>query len=77
MGDRLYGLGSCDMKGSLALIMLMLKTLHDSGARVPGTLMAQFPMGEKMDEPGTLLAKGYVGDAAITMEPTDSRIGSQ
>jgi succinyl-diaminopimelate desuccinylase len=77
VGDRLYGLGSCDMKGSLASIMLMLKALQESGARFPGTLMAQFPMGEETDEPGTktLLAKGYVGDAAITMEPTDSRIG--
>lgn len=77
VGDRLYGRGSCDMKGSLASIMVMLKTLHESGARFPGTLMAQFPMGEETDEPGTktLLALGYVGDAAITMEPTDGRIG--
>lgn len=76
-GDRLYGLGSCDMKGSAASIMAMLKVLHDSGAGFPGTLMAQFPMGEETDEPGTktLLALGYTGDAAITMEPTDARIG--
>lgn len=76
-GDRLYGLGACDMKGSLASIMAMLKALHDSGAALPGTLMAQFPMGEETDEPGTrtLLALGYVGDMAITMEPTDGRIG--
>jgi len=77
VGDKLYGLGTCDMKGSLASIMLMLKALKDSNASFPGTLMAQFPMGEEMDEPGTktLLAKGYVGDAAITMEPTNGQIG--
>lgn len=76
-GDLLYGLGACDMKGSLASIMAMLKAMKDSGAVVPGTLMAQFPMGEETDEPGTktLLAKGYVGDMAITMEPTGGRIG--
>ncbi|WP_101068000.1 M20 family metallopeptidase [Roseovarius salinarum] len=76
-GDRLYGLGACDMKGSLASIMAMLKALHDSGAWLPGTLLAHFPMGEEMDEPGTktLLAMGHAGDMAITMEPTDSRIG--
>ena len=76
-GDLLYGLGTCDMKGSLASIMAMLKALHDSDAGLPGTLMAHFPMGEETDEPGTktLLAKGYTGDMAITMEPTDSQIG--
>jgi len=74
---RLYGLGTSDMKGSLASAMAMLKTLHDSGARFPGTLMFQAVMGEEMDEPGTktLLEMGYTGDFAITMEPTDARIG--
>jgi succinyl-diaminopimelate desuccinylase len=34
-------------------------------------------MGEEMDEPGTrtLLQKGYRGDYAIVLEPTDLRIG--
>jgi succinyl-diaminopimelate desuccinylase len=34
-------------------------------------------MGEEMDEPGTrtLLQKGYTGDYAIVLEPTDLRIG--
>jgi len=76
-GDLLYGLGTCDMKGSLAYGMAILKALRDSGARLSGTLMFQAVMGEEMDEPGTktLLALGYTGDYAITMEPTDGRIG--
>lgn len=76
-GDRLYGLGACDMKGSLASAMAMLKALNDSGARLPGTLMFQAVMGEEMDEPGTrtLLRLGHTGDYAITMEPTGGRIG--
>ncbi|MFQ5610954.1 MAG: M20 family metallopeptidase, partial [Anaerolineae bacterium] len=43
----------------------------------PGTLMLQAPMGEEMDEPGTrtLLKKGYTGDYALVLEPTDLRIG--
>ncbi|MDX1687944.1 MAG: M20 family metallopeptidase [Candidatus Promineifilaceae bacterium] len=76
-GNRLYGRGTCDMKGSLAVGMAILKTLNDAGARFPGTLMLQAPMGEEMDEPGTrtLLQKGYTGDYAIVLEPTDLRIG--
>lgn len=76
-GNRLYGRGTCDMKGSLAVGMAILKTLHDAGARLPGTLMLQAPMGEEMDEPGTrtLLQEGYTGDFAIVLEPTDLRVG--
>jgi len=76
-GNRLYGRGTCDMKGSLAVGMVILKTLHDAGIQLPGTLMLQAPIGEEMDEPGTrtLLQKGYTGDYAIVLEPTDLRIG--
>jgi succinyl-diaminopimelate desuccinylase len=76
-GNRLYGRGTCDMKGALAVGMVILKTLHDAAVRFPGTLMLQAPMGEEMDEPGTrtLLQKGYTGDYAIVLEPTDLRIG--
>lgn len=76
-GNRLYGRGTCDMKGSLAVGMVILKTLHDAQVQFPGTLMLQAPMGEEMDEPGTrtLLQKGYIGDYAIVLEPTDLRIG--
>ncbi len=76
-GNRLYGRGTCDMKGSLAVAMVILKTLHDSQHQFPGTLMLQAPVGEEMDEPGTrtLLQKGFTGDYAIVLEPTDLRIG--
>lgn len=76
-GDRLYGLGTSDMKGSLANGMAVLKVLHEARAQLPGTLMFQAVMGEEMDEDGTrtLLRLGYTGDYAIVMEPTDSRIG--
>ncbi len=75
--NRLYGRGTCDMKGALAVAMVIMKTLHDSGAAFPGTLMLQASMGEEMDEPGTrtLLQEGYTGDYAIVLEPTDLRIG--
>lgn len=77
VGNRLYGRGTCDMKGSLAVGMVILKTLYDAGVPLSGTLMLQAPMGEEMDEPGTrtLLQAGYVGDYAIVLEPTGLRVG--
>lgn len=76
-GNRLYGRGTCDMKGSLAVGMVMMRTLHDAGVQFPGTLVLQAVIGEEMDEPGTrtLLQKGYTGDYALVLEPTGLRIG--
>ncbi|MCB9077525.1 MAG: M20 family metallopeptidase [Anaerolineaceae bacterium] len=76
-GSRLYGRGACDMKGSLAINMAIMKTLQEAKTAFPGTLMFQAVMGEEMDEPGTrtLLQQGYTGDYAIVLEPTDLRIG--
>lgn len=74
---RLYGLGTADMKGSLAIAMVVLKTLKEAGRPRAGTIMFQAVMGEEMDEDGTrtLLKMGYTGDWAIVLEPTDLRIG--
>lgn len=74
---RLHGLGSCDMKGPLAVGMAVLKTIHDRSNRFPGTLMLHAAMGEEMAEDGTrtLLNLGYTGDFAVVMEPTNLAIG--
>lgn len=74
---RLYGLGACDMKSSLAVAMAIVRTLHEAEVEFSGTLMFQAVMGEEMDEDGTrtLLKEGYTGDYAIVLEPTELRIG--
>jgi len=76
-GDRLYGLGSADMKGALAVAMAVMKRLHETRPGLSGSVMFQAVIGEEMDEPGTrtLLEQGYRGDFAIVLEPTDLQIG--
>jgi succinyl-diaminopimelate desuccinylase len=78
-GDRLYGRGSYDMKGGLAAMMGAAQDLKDQqDVRV---ILAVVPDEESEEdvERATefLIARGYVGDFAITGEPTDLRIGIQ
>jgi succinyl-diaminopimelate desuccinylase len=78
-GDRLYGCGAYDMKGGLAAMML---ALHDLAAqdnvRVHFVCVAD-EESEEIEQRGSdfLVQQGYVGDFAITGEPTDMHIGIQ
>src|SRR5437763_6045926 len=77
--DRLFGHGAYDMKGGLAGMMCAARDLAaQREVRVHFVCVSD----EESDEPfarGTdyVVAKGYVGDFAITGEPTDLRIGVQ
>ena len=71
---RLYGRGSCDMKGGLAAMMLTAKAITESNCRLRGNLTLHFAVGEEKGEPGTktlLMDKGYTGDWGIVLEPTN------
>lgn len=78
-GDRLYGRGAYDMKGGLAAMMVAtLELSEQTDVRVHFLCVAD----EESDVPGQrgsdfLVEQGYVGDFAITGEPTDMRIGIQ
>jgi succinyl-diaminopimelate desuccinylase len=78
-GDRLFGRGAYDMKGGLAGMMCAVRDLASQGeVRVHFVCVPD----EESDEPfgrgsDYVVAKGYVGDFAITGEPTDLRIGVQ
>jgi succinyl-diaminopimelate desuccinylase len=78
-GDRLYGRGAYDMKGSLAAMMGALQELRD--ARDVGVVLAIVPDEESEEEEdrGThaLIRHGWTGNFAITGEPTDLHIGVQ
>ncbi|HVO53450.1 MAG TPA: M20/M25/M40 family metallo-hydrolase [Solirubrobacterales bacterium] len=76
-GDRLYGRGAYDMKGALAAMMLVTAAMKDQDR-----VRVRFGMvGDEESEEGFergcdhLVDGGFVGDFAITGEPTDLHIG--
>ena len=78
-GDRLYGRGAYDMKGGLAAMMLAVHDLAgQDGVRVHFVCVAD-EESEELEQRGSdyLVEQGYVGDFAITGEPTDMHIGIQ
>lgn len=78
-GDRLFGRGAYDMKGGLAAMMLAVHDLiGQAGVRVHFVCVAD-EESEEIDQRGSdyLVEQGYVGDFAITGEPTDMHIGIQ
>jgi acetylornithine deacetylase len=76
--DKLYGLGSCDMKGGITAQYLAAKALVDCGHRLKGDLLLESVVGEEtMDhEAGTsaTINRGYRADGAIVSEPTSGSV---
>jgi succinyl-diaminopimelate desuccinylase len=75
--DRLYGRGAYDMKGAIAAMMVVTAALRDQD-RVRVRLGI---VGDEESEDGedrgcdSLVDNGFVGDFAITGEPTNMHIG--
>jgi succinyl-diaminopimelate desuccinylase len=76
-GDRLFGRGSYDMKGAVAALLLALADLRaQDGVRVRLGIVPDEESEEETDRGGELLVReGFVGDFAITGEPTDMHVG--
>jgi succinyl-diaminopimelate desuccinylase len=76
-GDRLYGRGAYDMKGALAAMLVTMAAMRDQDVvRVRLGIVGDEESEEENDRGSDhLVDSGFVGDFAITGEPTDLHIG--
>jgi acetylornithine deacetylase len=73
---RLYGRGSCDMKGGVAAMAFAAEVLAQLGVRLAGDLIVATNTDEESSGAGgsALVAHGLRADAGIVTEPTDFRV---
>lgn len=71
-GDRLFGRGSCDMKGGIAAFLAVVEAAVRTGTRLSGDLILQFVTDEETTGMGTIavIERGYRADACIVPEPS-------
>lgn len=74
-GNRLYGRGSYDMKGSLAVYLTVAKSLKDAAIHLDGDLVIAGVVDEEHASLGTEhLCTQIKCDGAVLAEPTDMAI---
>jgi succinyl-diaminopimelate desuccinylase len=78
-GDRLYGRGAYDMKGAVAVMMLVMRDAREQdGVRLRlGIVSDEESEEEENRGSDALVADGFIGEFAITGEPTNLQVGVQ
>jgi len=74
---KIYGLGSCDMKGGLISSIFALKTIIDLDIPIEGKVIIESVVDEEFGGANGTLAcvkKGYKGNFAIIAEPTSMNV---
>jgi acetylornithine deacetylase len=70
---RVFGRGTCDMKGGLAAALAAMRALTAAAVPLAGCITLHSVVGEEDGGAGTLatLVRGHTGDGAVSMEPTE------
>jgi succinyl-diaminopimelate desuccinylase len=78
-GDRLFGRGAYDMKGAIAVMLVLLHSLRDQDKIRLRLGLVSDEESEEEDNRGSdaLVDSGFLGDFAITGEPTNLQVGVQ
>jgi succinyl-diaminopimelate desuccinylase len=78
-GDRLIGRGAYDMKGALAVMMLVLHSMREQDKVRLRLGIVSDEESEEEENRGSdaLVEDGFLGDFAITGEPTNLQVGVQ
>ena len=73
---RVYGRGTCDMKGGLICNLFAVRAIQAAGIQLKGKVLLESVVSEEDGGLGTFatLLRGYRGDAAIIPEPTELQI---
>ncbi|MGQ9584868.1 MAG: ArgE/DapE family deacylase [Anaerolineae bacterium] len=71
LGGRMYGRGTADMKGGIAMAALALESLLANGVTLRGDLILETVIEEECSGNGTLACRlaGYQADGALICEP--------